>query len=179
MFGESVRRAPAKPGQPQEEYVQTFYPGVTETAGASQLQVIAGRDMPGMDIRLRKAQVFRVRGKVTGSISPQQAGRLRVMMMPRDGFGTMFMGDMGGVIAKDGKFEINTVQPGSYMLTVANMEGMLQILAQQPFEMRNEDADDVTVSLQPTGEVRGSVKIEGEQLQQRMSGFRSHRSTVL
>jgi Carboxypeptidase regulatory-like domain len=43
----------------EEQLITTYYPGL---ASATQLEVISGRDMQGIDIRLHKSQVFRIRG---------------------------------------------------------------------------------------------------------------------
>ena len=163
IFGESVRRAPANPDKPEEDYVTTYYPGVTDAAAATAIEVVAGRDLPGTDVRLRKAQVFRVRGKVAGSIPNQSIQGLRVALLPRDGGFMGFFGNGASVIGKDGAFELTDVQPGSYTLAATSMEGMMQILARQPLEVGSRNVDDVVLTLQPLGELRGSVKVEGQQ----------------
>ena len=55
------------PDVPEEGYVETYYPGVADSAFALGLEVVAGRQMPELNVRLRKTAVFHVRGKVVGA----------------------------------------------------------------------------------------------------------------
>ncbi|MEO7145353.1 MAG: carboxypeptidase-like regulatory domain-containing protein, partial [Bryobacteraceae bacterium] len=116
FFGENARPAtrPAagEAAKPEEAYVATYYPGVTDATAATPIEVAAGRDLPGINIRLQKSQVFRVQGKVAGGVPNQSVQRLRVMLMPKDGF----MGSIGSIssgIGKGGSFDLHGVAPGS------------------------------------------------------------------
>jgi protocatechuate 3,4-dioxygenase beta subunit len=97
---DGTRRAAAHSDsqKPEEQLITTYYPGVTDLASATQLEVISGRDMPGIDIRLHKSQVFRIRGTVG---LPEPGQRLRVTMMPRDGFPFYFGGPSSITSGKD------------------------------------------------------------------------------
>lgn len=165
FFGENARPA-TRPGsgeaaKPEEAYVTTYYPGVMDSAAATPIEVAAGRDMPGMDIRLQKSQVFRVRGKVAGGIPNQSVQRLRVMLMQTDGF-VGSIGSVSSAISKDGSFDLRGVAPGSYSAAAASVEGNIQILARQPVDVGNHDIEDVVLTLQPPADLHGIVKIEGQ-----------------
>src|SRR5258707_694389 len=57
---------PDRPGRPntsQEGNITTFYPNGTDAASGVPVDVAAGGEMRGVDIRLRKAKVYTVRGK--------------------------------------------------------------------------------------------------------------------
>ncbi|MDQ6707840.1 MAG: hypothetical protein M3Z85_17925 [Acidobacteriota bacterium] len=166
LMGESARPAtrPSTSDQaakPEEAYVTTYYPGVTDTSAATPIEVAAGRDLPGTDIRLQKSQVFRVQGKVAGGIPNQSVRRLRVMLMQKDNF-MGGLGSLSSAISKDGSFDLHGVPPGSYSVTAASVEGMMQIFARQPLDVGNHDVEDIVLTLQPPADVHGVVKIEGQ-----------------
>src|SRR6185369_8905900 len=56
------------PGEPERDYVTTYYPGVRELSQASLMDLTANLQQSGLHLRLRKAVVYHVRGKVAGSI---------------------------------------------------------------------------------------------------------------
>lgn len=162
MFGQQTRPAVEQPDKPEQDYVTTYYPGVTDVTAATPIEIVAGRSVSGMDITIRKSQVFRVRGKVTGTIPNQSTQQLRVMVMPREGFLGFIGGNGSGNIGKDGSFELTGVQPGSFVVAAVTMEGMLQVLARQSVDIANRNVDGVVLTLQPLGELRGTVKVEGD-----------------
>lgn len=154
---------PAVPGQksnkPEEDYVLTYYPGVLEETSATAIDITAGRDLPGMDIRLKKAQVFKVKGKLTGEIPASSAQRVRVMVQPQ---GDMFFGYIGGVqIGKDGSFELTHVQPGTYSLVAMSMQGQVQVIAREPIVVGDQNVDGVALEVQSSVTISGSIKVEG------------------
>jgi len=93
----------------------TYHPGTADLASARALDVEAGQELPGIDIRLQKNRVYRVRGKVQGS---GPARGLRVMLMPKDRSAALFGGFFGGGanVQEDGTFELGGAQPGSYFV---------------------------------------------------------------
>lgn len=101
MFGEGPARNTA--GKPEEEYVTTYYPNSTDEAGARTIDLDAGQEMSGIDIRLHKARVYRIRGKVSGGTQPVRS--VRLMVLPRDRGASMGMfGGAGGMVKEDGTF---------------------------------------------------------------------------
>ena len=54
------------PTEVVEDYVTTYYPNLTEPTGASPLDLVAGSEVRGIDIRLLKARFHRVAGSVAG-----------------------------------------------------------------------------------------------------------------
>jgi hypothetical protein len=158
MFNEAPARNAA--GKPEEEYVTTYYPGTTDQSGAGPLDVQAGQELPGVDIRMKKARVFRIRGKIVAA--PGQSFRdLRLMVLPTTStamFG--FMGGPNALIKEDGSFEMGGVQPGSYHLSVAPMQGMQTVMGKTPVEVGRGDVEGVTVVLGSGLNLTGSIRID-------------------
>lgn len=156
-LGESTRRAARDGEKPEEDYLATYYPGVQEYSAASAITVTAGQDTPGIDLRLKKSRVYRIRGKVAGGLQDSTA-RYRVVLLPTGSI-MGFVGT-GGNLGKDGAFEIADVAPGTYTLMYVNMGGVLQVLAREEIAVSNQNLEGITLSAQPLGELTGSIKWE-------------------
>jgi hypothetical protein len=65
---------------PEEGYVKTYYSGSQEAAGAEPVEVMAGENRSGADIRLVKARIVRVRGKILAAGSTLKG--LGVLLTP-------------------------------------------------------------------------------------------------
>jgi Carboxypeptidase regulatory-like domain/Polysaccharide lyase family 4, domain II len=158
---ENLRKAgPVDAGKPEEDLITTFYPGVLDLNEATAIEVVAGRDMPGTDIRLRKSAVFRVKGKIGGSLPADSGQRLRVIISRRDAYVFNIGGPSTAVVEKDGSFELRGVSPGSYSLVATTMQGMMKTLGRQNLEVGNRNVDDIALIVQPGGSLRGSVRLE-------------------
>jgi hypothetical protein len=65
--------------------------------------------------------------------------------------------------AKDHTFDLSGVAPGAYILTGFGVQnGMASTFARQPIEVGTADLNDVIVSINPPGNLRGRVVIEGD-----------------
>ena len=69
-------------------YASTFYPGAPTPEMAAPVQVAAGSQLTGIDIRLRKTHIVRVTGRVVGRLVRRRDGRGRggvtVTLMPKE-----------------------------------------------------------------------------------------------
>jgi Carboxypeptidase regulatory-like domain len=174
-----------------EDYVTTYYPNLTEPTGASPLDLVAGSEARGIDIRLLKARFRRVAGSVAGvpdqSTTPaadtaKQKGKGRagfalggpgviLALTPRNGEGGRQIA--GAAVFADGTFEFAAVPPGSYFI-VAQSPGAAQqrMTARVPVDVGNSDINDVAVRLQPPLSVSGIVTVDSTQPDVRMGSLR-------
>jgi len=157
-----VQVARPKPGEPEMGYVTTYFAGSTDPSSATPLEVLVGQDATGINIRLKKAEIYRVNGSITGTVPDVPVTRIRVSLMPRD-TSRVFMFDAGTSVTKEGSFELTGIRPGSYELVAMRAEGMTQILARLPLEIGKQNIDGVTLTLQPPSDMHGSVRIENSQ----------------
>jgi hypothetical protein len=159
MFGEAPARNTAD--QPEEEYVTTYYPGTIDQASARPIDVQAGQEMPGIDIRIQKTRVYRIRGKVTGG--PQPLRNVRLAVLPRERGAFMgFMGGAGGMVKEDGSFEIGSVQPGSYYVAALPMQGAQSVVGKVAVDVSRENVQNVALVLGSGMTLKGSIRIEGD-----------------
>ena len=150
----------ARPG-PEEGYVPTYFPGTTDPASASTIDVTAGQQLLGLELRLSKARTVRVRGRVhnmTGVTG--RAGMIRVSLTNRD---TMF--GMGGnstvATGPDSRFEFGGLAPGNYTVSAALFDGQTGFGGRLDLTIGDSNIENVVVPIVPGTTVSGEVKVEG------------------
>jgi hypothetical protein len=145
-----------KPGQPEQGYLNSYYPGATEFSMATPLMVMPGVDLPGISVMLRKGMIYHVRGKVTGDI-PQ--GRPPVVQIFT---GSDFIErTLGTSVVQNGSFDIGGLSPGSYTLGVIAPNDRAEggWLTTQHLDIAGDI--DVTLNVGAPLNVSGQVKLEG------------------
>src|SRR5215831_253935 len=83
----SIRPAPGTLGLPSNvnnKYPRTYYPGSSDVSGASEIEVPAGGELNGIDLRLAPQATYLVRGRVVDSATGQFPQNASVMIIPRD-----------------------------------------------------------------------------------------------
>jgi len=146
-------------GEPEKTYVTTYYPNAMEAAGAAPVDVTAGGDVGGMDIRMAKVKSVRLKGKVVGVPGDQQA---TVRLIPKDaGVIAMITGRSSPVKKTDGTFEIVGVTPGSYTLRVSDQTGMKPMGAGIQVQVGDRAVESMVIEVTSNAEVAGSVVVPG------------------
>ena len=87
----------------------TYFPGTLDAKTASRVEVRGGGDASGVDIRMIRAPLTSVTGRVTGV--PPGADRVRVEVSSARGYGS------SALVRKDGTFELWRLDPGKYTVT--------------------------------------------------------------
>ncbi len=161
-YGARFNDMPTAPGKPDVRPVRTFYPGAPNLESATPVEIRAGQDLPGIDIRLNTAQTYHIRGKIAGGLSESDSERANVSLTPRDDEFPNFMFDgRANVNRKNQSFDISGVAPGSYYLNLMTMAGQLRSLSRQPVDVGAADVNDVILAVVPPGSLHGQVRIEG------------------
>ena len=144
--------------KPEEEYTTTYYPAAKEETAAQPLEITAGQLAVGVDIRIQKARVYRIRGKVAGGSAPNS---LRVVVLPRGG--NSFIGMFGSIrssVKDDGSFELAGVSSGSYFVTVLPMQGAQISAGKTPVDVVKENVENVTLVLSSAISIGGSIQVD-------------------
>ena len=145
------------PGDPtadsHQSYLQTFYPGVYDTAQADSLEVKGGAEIGGINLRLVPAHAVTIRGTVTGS----KEG-IGVELVPKgDG---VRLPSRSTFLDSEGDFEIDGVLPGAYRL-IATSYGEKRMFAAQTVEVADSDLEGINLLLKQGADIPGRVRIEG------------------
>jgi hypothetical protein len=156
-FEATVDRSANQPAD--EDYVPTYYPGATDAAGATAVDVAAGAQVRGIDFTLSKTRTVHIKGRVvnTTGIGRKQA---TLFLSPRDQMG---MYNMNRPFSTDstGAFEIRGLAPGAYSLTASIYDSDRSMSMRQPIEAGG-NIDNLVVTMQPGFELSGQIRVDGE-----------------
>ena len=151
----------AAPGKPDVRPVRTFYPDAVTRATATPIEVRAGQDVPGMDIRLHTAATYHVRGKIAGVLPEGELERIHVLLTTRDDETTGFFFQANSNVDKDLKFDIAGVAPGAYTLTMFKLGGPARTLGRQSIDVGTADLNDLVLKIIPPVTLHGQIRFEG------------------
>jgi hypothetical protein len=150
---------PPADGSPETAYVSTYMPNTTEAAQAEKVDMAPGGEVTGVSIRMQKAVVVRVRGKLTDETG-QPIKTATIMIMAGGGrIGSM---SMASVNDPEGKFEIANVQPGAYTIMTMQMQGSSPKVSMQPLFVPDKSIDNFKLGTRPDATIQGKVTIDGD-----------------
>ena len=145
----------------EEAYVTTYYPEAIDLAAATPIDVAAGAQMRGLDIRLRKTPVFHVSGKVVNAVTggPGSAPSVHLIRKgePLPGLASRTVG------VNQGAFEFDHVLPGSYILqaTPDGMSASTLLVGRGAVSVGSSDVEGVVLEMKPAVDLTGKIIIEG------------------
>lgn len=168
---------------PKTTDVTTFYPNALDAKSAAPVDVGAGGEIRGIDLRLRRERTYSIRGKALDTTIGGPAANAYVLVVPPEttAVGPATLSSMARTSA-DGSFEIRNLLPGTHaiqasaggtltlssgggavmMLRMAGAPGGVESGATGRMEVSVSDADVTGVVLQLTGgaEIAGSIRME-------------------
>jgi hypothetical protein len=150
---------PAEPGRRgaiKEAFVPSYFPAVFDIAGATPIDVAAGAQIPGIEIRLKKSRAFRVSGKVVTSASKSLLDDIELDLFQQDGPPATPSAEIEG-----GRFEFRDILPGSYILRPGNGSRSPAVVGSIAITVRDEDVRDLSLTLGAPVEVKGTCTLEG------------------
>jgi len=177
----TVTMGPAEPAAARETFATTFYPNVADPAAASAVDVGAGAEVRGIEIRMRVARAFRIRGKALNTVAGGPAAQtyLKLTSVNR-GYEPGHM-DVGALTGSDGTFEFRDVAPGDYFVgigalaftaTVTMVEsgrprpeiqtGPPPLIGRATVHVGEQDVDGLVVPLGEGALVTGTIRMAGE-----------------
>jgi hypothetical protein len=146
---------------PRPRLVPTCYPSVTDE-GAAEPVVLTTSDADGIEIRLRRTQIFSISGVVVGaSGGPPDGASLYVTSFRGTGSGTT-----PARLESDGSFSIQDLVPGSYILHAGMSPfGMGPsradvARAELPVRIDTEDLTGIVLAMKMPGRVSGQVTFD-------------------
>jgi protocatechuate 3,4-dioxygenase beta subunit len=142
----------------REDYVPTYYPNTPDVNLATIFDVAAGAQIRGIDVKLTKVHSVRVSGRVINAA--MKGAALFVSLGPANsGKGGFGAGNMQA--DESGKFSFPSVVPGTYTLTAGASSRDKYIATRIPLEVRDEDIDNLAVTIVPGIALPGQVLVEG------------------
>ncbi|MBK5293401.1 MAG: carboxypeptidase regulatory-like domain-containing protein [Acidobacteriia bacterium] len=150
-------------GGTETDYLAVFYPDARDASTSTPLELTVGQTLNGMDLRLRKVPVSRVRGRV---VNAGGSGSMVFLLSNVPGrFSTMGLRPVP-VSPQDGSFEFRGVVPGSYTL-VATRGGRGGTRAQGRVDISVGEGllEGVEVQMRDPFAVNGQLAAEGVEAQ--------------
>ncbi len=136
-------------------FTPTFFPSTTNAALASAIDLSAGAQLSGFDIRLRRERHYSVRGTLP-DVFKHEGAQTMLQILSRDG-----SRESTGLQQNEETFEFQDVIPGSYVIIGNVMHGGKRSVLRQAVEVGNADVEGVTLNFAPPVNVSGTVRIEG------------------
>jgi hypothetical protein len=159
---------PGSTGEDETEkaYAPTYYPGVGSINEARPITVGVGQQLLDINFNLLLVRTARITGIVTnpdGSATSSGQVNLTPEVTGVGGRGQLAV-TFNSRIDWDGKFVLNNVPPGRYVLRARGNDTATPQYAAQPLAVGSSgDISDVTVILYPSASVTGTVTFEGGQ----------------
>ncbi|HYP15099.1 MAG TPA: carboxypeptidase-like regulatory domain-containing protein [Bryobacteraceae bacterium] len=148
-------------GKPELTYALTYHPGTHDSQQAAPIQLAAGQELRGLDIQLKRTQTVSIRGKVLDS-GGAPLRNVSIMLNPEhaEGFGPGRPQTF--VQADTGTFVLQSVTPGSYVLSGMRVDRETRLAGALPVQVSGRDVEDVVLTLSPPVEIQGIVRTEGD-----------------
>jgi uncharacterized GH25 family protein len=154
-----------------ESNVTTYYPNVMEPTGAAPLDVTAGAELRGIDIRMRRAKVYSLRGKAVDLVTGAAPANALVTFTAKNTGDSPLIGLTSlNQVKPDGSFEFRNLLPGTYVLQTVNNISLngSQVggyAGRAEFTITDSNVEGAVLALGPVPEINGTVKLEGGDLQ--------------
>jgi Carboxypeptidase regulatory-like domain len=138
-------------------FTGTFFPSTTEATHATPIELSAGAQLSGFDIRLRRERRYSVRGKLPSQPTDAGPRTYQPQIAPRG----VPQGFSWSVRMDNDNFEFTDVPAGNYIVGFALVEGGKPSFARQSVEVVNADVENITLTFSPPTDVAGHVRVEG------------------
>ena len=164
QFG--IQERPGRAGEAQIGNITTYYPNGADTSSAVAVDVAAGSEMRGIDVRLLQAKVYTVRGKATAASStPLSAVLSFIRKDDNSNMPALLNGGGNSQLRPDGTFEFRNIVPGTYILQLmqvfaANGNQPANVTGRAEVTVGDSNVDDLVLPLVPRPEVTGTVTLE-------------------
>jgi hypothetical protein len=164
----------ARPGRAElESTVPTFYPSAMEAENGTALEVTAGAELQGIDIRMRKVRVYTVKGTMVNPAGAPTGGT-RMLLFPKgsDAASIDRVGNFSAALVQpDGTFEFRGLRAGVFELFTVSGQPSPTGGASPSFTAKMEvtvtasNVEGLVATLVPLGEIAGTVRVdEGQKL---------------
>ncbi len=147
----------------EQGYAKTYYPGTSDIARASAINVKEGDEVPGTDIPLKQVMVHRIRGRVLNQMTQKPGQTTEVLLIARAKKQDWDFGGQTEVKKADGSFEVSNVVPGPYTLIAIwydQSEGKVHFGAQR-IDVGESDVEGVSVVVGAGVTIQGRVVWDG------------------
>lgn len=113
-YGE-IESAAGKSGR--ESFLKTYFPNALDIASAAPLDIGAGAELRGVEIRMRRGRVYEIRGRVVNTTPVATPANVSLVISPKNSDRTVFDGRSQAFAGgKDLLFQFKNLLPGTYVI---------------------------------------------------------------
>jgi hypothetical protein len=144
----------------------TWYPSSLDSSSAAPVILLPGQEYTGAEIRLRRNNVYRIRGRVSGLQGvpvipgPNDWMRPSLVVSSTPGVGG---NSRGGVLKQDGSFEVDGIASGTWQVRVEQGFSPRIALGAVIVQVDDHDLEGVSLAIRPPRPLKGVVRIEGDE----------------
>jgi len=148
--------------QGDKGYIKTYYPGTQNVAKASAISVKEGEEVPGIDIQMKQASVYRIRGKVVNQITRKGGANTYLQLVSRSNHLEWDFGGGQEVLKSDGAFEFPNVAPGPYLMMAYWSNEEKTYSTQERIDVGESDVEGVTLVIGSGATIPGHILWDGK-----------------
>jgi hypothetical protein len=145
-------------GKPEKRLMPAFYPDSQTPTSANLVEVPAGEDLAGINVVMRTADTFHVRGKLDSQ--PSGDSHPSVVAM-RNGSEWRNWPAASSEVERDGLFEIEGLQSGAYQLHVTGDSMSAYSSGSLPIEIKGSDLNGTVIPVMAAVEFSGTIHFDG------------------
>jgi len=147
-------------------YAPTYYPGTSNPGEAQRISIDAGQVVNGISLTLMQVRTVRVTG-VALDASGKPLGDTRVMAINPSG---MFGPEANGQVRADGRFTLNGLTPGDYVLRAGGGDDAQ--VAMLPITVGDNDINDVQLVAYKQSSITGRIVFDSPDVHPNPSALR-------
>jgi uncharacterized surface anchored protein len=145
----------------RESHLSVYFPGTTDASSASSVDVPAGLNFTGVDIRLVETRGLRIRGRIRNGLTGAAVAGAGITLLPHRG--TVSTGSTQHVVSSgEGTFEFHQMAPGTYDIVSSVPNAGVKLAAAVPLEVGSTDIDDISIVVEPQLTIDGKIAIENQ-----------------
>jgi len=146
-------------------YVATYYPGVPDTASAAPIELEPGAEVHGIDLVLRKQQLFSIYGRLLDSRTGKPPALRPAFELRRRDSGDQAPVGSNDYNPADGTFSLLNVLPGTYwivarMMRVNEQNRLITRIARGPVDLSSSDIANVLLQLPADMSIAGRISMD-------------------
>ena len=147
--------------RPDEGFPATFYPAAADVTSATAADVTPGAEVTGIDFRVHKVRVYRIRGTAVDAQTQQPVHGAGISALPCASGSDRWGYQTSAGLQPDGAFDLRGLIPGPYCLTIQSNQGGKTSFGRQTVSVADQDVDGVVVAVSPSFALKGVVAAEG------------------
>ncbi len=147
---------------PRVDLVKTFYPSELDFSRSAVVNVTPGVELRGMDIRVRKTQLYSISGSVIPGPGAGDAVGQDLRLFGEDALGNLVQRSTARVRASDNSWQFRGVAPGEYVLLGGGGDGAIdpQHCIRRRVSVADSDLKGLVFPLGDCPQLTGTIKFE-------------------